>query len=373
MSPYLSVSEDELTYIKETFDEADVRESLALIAMEYPLPFADISEMNARDSFFKLRGVKWADIVQTNEWFVRGIDESNYSLMFDDTHMYLRRINTGNAASNRFHQQNRWKVKHDRYPSPVNTWCRKSSMISLMGAVYSLKIPSLNKNTLRTMIGMRKYISSQFKPNVAKALYDKFKAKRVLDFSMGWGDRLAGFYASTVTEHYVGLDPKKDNHPIYDEQVLFYDKHLSFFDNKKRTTFYAEPAEDFDYSEYHDYFDLVFTSPPYFSIERYSDEDTQSWVRYRTPDEWNTQFLHKALERVIPTVKVGGILAINISDVYVGGDKYVSITNPMNDFLSNAGLKYKGAIGMEMASRPNYNAKEDKRVFCEPIWIWERV
>ena len=37
----------------------------------------------------------------------------------------------------------------------------------------------------------------------------------------------------------------------------------------------------------------MFTSPPYFNVERYSYDDTQSWVRYKTINDWNKDFLHK--------------------------------------------------------------------------------
>ena len=49
-------------------------------------------------------------------------------------------------------------------------------------------------------------------------------------------------------------------------------------------------------------FDTVFTSPPYFSVERYSYDDTQSWVRYKDIKDWN--------ERLKPAEKnlVGNIL-----------------------------------------------------------------
>ena len=87
------------------------------------------------------------------------------------------------------------------------------------------------------MLGLRKYICSQFKPNAAKALYDYFNVKNVLDFSMGWGDRLAGFYASMNTELYVGIDPRKENHPIYEQQARYYDSHLTFFENEKKPNF----------------------------------------------------------------------------------------------------------------------------------------
>ena len=137
------------------------------------------------------------------------------------------------------------------------------------------------------MLGLRKYICSQFKPNAAKALYDYFDVKNVLDFSAGWGDRLAGFYASLNTELYVGLDPRVENHPIYHKQAQYYDKLLTMFENQKKVFFHDSPAEDFDYSEYNDTFDIVFTSPPYFNVERYSYDDTQSWVRYKTIGDWN--------------------------------------------------------------------------------------
>ena len=96
---------------------------------------------------------------------------------------------------------------------------------------------------------------------------------------------------------------------------------------------------------------------------------------------------------MIPTLKEGGILAINIADVYNPKSKnkeYYQICNPMNDFLQSKGLKYKGCIGMEMTKRFNSggagNAKSEyfdehlkektketqDIAFGEPIWIWEK-
>ena len=65
-----------------------------------------------------------------------------------------------------------------------------------------------------------------------------FKPENILDFSMGWGDRLAGFYASEHGRHYVGLDPRKENFPIYIEQSDFYSKHFRiFFEHKRKLIF----------------------------------------------------------------------------------------------------------------------------------------
>jgi 16S rRNA G966 N2-methylase RsmD len=266
-----------------------------------------------------------------------------------------------------------------------------------MGGLYTLKFDEVNRNSLRVCLSLRKYICSQFKPNVAKALYDLVGAKNVLDISAGWGDRLCGFMASEKGEHYVGIDPRKENHPIYEEQYQFYKKHNGFFETDKRATFYESPAEDMDYSDYLDYFDIVFSSPPYFNVERYSYDDTQSWVRYNNIDAWNKLFLHKTIEKVWPTIRKGGYLAINIADVYAAskgdGKGYQEITNPMNDYIKSIGGEYEGCLGMEMAKRPGsagagaiidgdegryteealLKAEEAKnKTFCEPVWIWKK-
>jgi hypothetical protein len=395
---YLYISPSEWQEIKNTFPKEVVVEKLADVCMTWPMPLAPLTEKDALNSFNDLKGTWWNDLLTEGEWFPRRADDGKYSLKFRDKMMYFRRNNVGNAASNYFQQENRWGVDGTSSPGPKRTWETRKFMVTLMGALYTLKVDEVSQATLRLCISLRKYICSQFKPNVAKALYDYLGGVNILDISSGWGDRLAGFYASNETEHYVGLDPRKENHPIYIQQANFYNKHQSFFENDKRVEFHESPAEDFDFTPYHNHFDIVFSSPPYFSVERYSYDDTQSWIRYKTIDEWNTNFLHKTIENVWPTIKLGGYLCINISDVYAssgGSREYQRITDPMNDFISTLpNSKYEGCLGMEMAVRPgspgagglieNHSDRftedtlkkaEDakNKVFAEPMWVWRKV
>ena len=395
MEPYLYIDEVEWEYIKNTFDKQDVRESLAKVAMTYPPPYMDISEKDALKQLQKLKGMRHNEILVEGEWFAREGTEYRYDLTFEGKQQYFKRNNTGNDASNYFQQKNRWSVDGTIAPGPHRTWESHKFMTTLIGSAYSLKLPKIDKSAFRVMIGLRKYICSQFKPNVAKVLYDKLESKSILDFSAGWGDRLAGFYASETGESYLGIDPRKENHPIYEEQKQFYEKHRTMFEVDKKSMFVEYPAEDFEYQK--NMYDTVFTSPPYFSVERYSYDDTQSWVRYKDIDTWNTQFLQKTLEKIWPSIKRGGYLLVNIADVFArtGGQRnMVEICNPMNNFLSTFhDSEYKGCIGMEMAKRPNsggagmaresderfqdstiQRAEEtkDKR-FCEPIWIWRKL
>ena len=397
MTPYLSIDEKEWSYIKDTFEKQDVKESLAKVAMTYEIPYAKISKKDAHRHYLKLKGMKHTDILVDGEWFAREGTEYTYNLNFEGKQQHFRRLNAGNNSSNYFQQKNRWSVDGSVSPGPQRTWENEKFMTSLMGSAYSLKMPKINRNVLRTMIGLRKYICAQFKPNVAKVLYDKLGSKNILDFSAGWGDRLAGFYASETSEYYVGIDPRKENHPIYNEQSEFYDTHRSMFEPKKKVEFICSPAEEVDFTKYKDTFDTVFTSPPYFNVERYSYDDTQSWVKYKEINEWNEQFLQRTLKNLWCSVKSGGYLLVNISDVYTNSkwstDRgWLEICNPMNNFLSTfTDSEYQGCIGMELAKRPNSGgagtaksedyteealkkAEETKdKTFCEPIWIWRKI
>ena len=363
--------------------------------MTYPPPYMDISEDECRKDFGKLKGTWHHDLLQEGEWFARAENGYEWPISYKGSQWYIKRNNTGNKSSNYFQQENRWSVDGTISPGPLRTWGELKFMTSLMGAAYSLKLDRIDKSLIRTMLGLRKYICSQFKPNAAKALYDYYKVKNVLDFSMGWGDRLAGFYASMNTELYVGLDPRKENHPIYQKQADYYANQLGFFETEKKTKFHCEPAEEFDFDQYKDTFDIIFTSPPYFNVERYGYDDTQSWVRYKNIDQWNNNFLQRSIENMWTSLRSGGKLCVNIADVNASskGKKkkgWLQICDPMNDFIDTfRDSDYLGCIGMEMAARPNSlgagtgvetdesNRKPEmirKRTgkFDEPIWIWEK-
>ena len=389
MKPYLYIPEDEWQMIMKTWEKEEVVESLSEVLHTYPCPIPEISEEDTLKSLNKLKGVQFNDILVEGKWFPRNENQYNYPL----TDLYFKKDNSGNNASNGFHIQNRWKVDWVRTPSGWRTWQTVKGIKTIVRAFYTLEqvLTKVDLQSIRMATTLRKYVASQFKPSIAKGFYDYFKSVNVLDFSAGWGDRLAGFYCGETTESYVGIDPNLDNHPNYQRQVEFYEKQRTFFEKEKKVELKPLPAEDVDFTEYKEHFDTVFTSPPYFNTEKYSEHDTQSFRRYSEIDSWNKDFLHKALGNIIPAMKTGGILAVNIADVYCAKKKgYLDICNPMNDFIKSQGLKYRGCIGMEMTKRFNSagagkaasdyfsddfqdKALETKNdAFGEPIWIWEK-
>ena len=390
MKPYLYISEDEWQMIMKTWEKEEVVESLSEVLHTYPCPIPEISEEDTLKSLNKLKGVQYNDILVEGKWFPRNENQYKYPL----TDLYFKKDNSGNNASNGFHIENRWKVDWTRTPSGWRTWQTVKGIKTIVRAFWSLEkvLTKVDLQSIRMATTLRKYVASQFKPSIAKGFYDYFKSVNVLDFSAGWGDRLAGFYCGESTKSFVGIDPNTNNHPNYQKQVEFYKKHQTFFEEPKEVELICSPAEDVDFTKYENHFDTIFTSPPYFNVEKYSDEDTQSYIRYKDIDSWNKDFLHFTLDKLIFTLKKDGILAINISDVYNPNKKeYYEICNPMNEFLESKGLEYYGCIGMEMTKRFNSggagNAKSEyfseelkdktketqNTAFGEPIWVWKKV
>jgi hypothetical protein len=154
---------------------------------------------------------------------------------------------------------------------------------------------------------------SIFRPIVAIDLYCKVKAKRVLDFTMGWGGRLVGACALSLDAYY-GIDINKHLEKPYKEMVKMLqsaatdstDIHLVF-----------EDALSVDYSKM-DY-DTVLTSPPYYDLEVYRRHSSDN-APYKTHVEWNEQFYKPLIRKTYAHLKNGGHYCLNVpQNIYDDG------------------------------------------------------
>lgn len=155
MEPYFEINEEEWTYIKETFPKEEVKEVLADILMDYPLPTAEISEVDAYNAFMKLKGIRWNELLIENEWFPRKESESAYPLTFRGKPQYIRRLNIGNNASNgsskktvgvwmeQFHQAQRYMGNESVY-GYSNGW------------IIHSKVPKDNKKRTKSLFKFKK-------------------------------------------------------------------------------------------------------------------------------------------------------------------------------------------------------------------------
>ena len=191
------------------------------------------------------------------------------------------------------------------------------------------------------------YVATQFKPVVAKAIYNMTNARTVLDTSCGWGDRLAGFFASNAEEYY-GCDPNPNTYERYQQQISTYNK---FLPKPKKVKIWNCGAEDMPYNELPK-IDCAFTSPPYFSTERYNEggdkEELQSWSKYSDYETWRDEFYLPVAQKSFDCLNDNGVLMVNILDPKINGKRYRSGDELVDMLLPN----FMGQVGMRIMQRP---------------------
>jgi len=321
-----------------------------------PLPIVAPSLDDAIVAFNTMQRRSYADQMVEGEWF------SRYEYRYPKVDLYLNTTNDGLKASGHFTHDARMDCDGRIGPGPARTWGNDKFLRSALGSIFSLKMNEVSDKTIKMAIQMRKYVASQFKPSIAKSLYELFNAEDVLDFSMGWGDRLVGALATPNIKSYTGIDPNTETHKGYE-------KIVQQFNSDKKIDKNIACAESFEHGDRE--YDFVFTSPPYFDIERYSTEETQSFKKYKKLEDWKENFLYKAIGNFWPNVKDGGVVAINISDVYSSGEDRF-ICDDMNDFISTLpDANYISCFGYKMAKRTN-SRTDREGTFCEPVWVWSK-
>ena len=60
---------------------------------------------------------------------------------------------------------------------------------------------------------------------------------------------------------------------------------------------------------------LAYTSCPYYNVEHYSDEPTQSYIKFPSKEAWLNGFLGATLSNCHAGLADSGILAVNIANV----------------------------------------------------------
>jgi hypothetical protein len=357
----LIVNEEDWSNIVHLYSQEFIIKEIsdAVVLFSIKLPYRDLILANVKDEYLALKNNIDTNLFKQGKWI------SKFSYKYPYIDYYVDLSNVGNKASDYFHQVERWKCDATGYPSPQKTWETERFRLTLFKALFSLKVKEINPQVLRNLISLRKYIAAQFRPSAAKTIYEVYKPETVLDFSMGWGDRLLAAHASHYVKRYVGIDPNINLFEGYGKQVRTYD---CIWGKMKEIQTICGRAED-ENVVLDDQFDMIFTSPPYFDKEKYDQSDQQSYKMYHGFDSWMTDFLFKSIELRSKNLKSGGHLIINISDIYTRKKLY-PICDGMNDFITSTGLyDYVGAVGLRMPKRPMSISSDTVGVYGEPIWI----
>ena len=202
-----------------------------------------------------------------------------------------------------------------------------------------------------------------FRPATAKTIYELYGKDncKVLDTSSGFGGRLLGFFTAKNTSEYVGIDPN-----TADSCNKFIEFMQMRFGLNKKAYVNKIGSEDFtieNYPQYENYFDISFTSPPYFDTEKYSDSDTQSYKKFNTYDLWVDGFYRNTIYNSCNALKLDGVFAVNISWVD-------NIKEYTEEFLNDCGFYIIKEDKYLLRIHPRESSYgSDKMSKYEPIWV----
>ena len=135
-------------------------------------------------------------------------------------------------------------------------------------------------------------------------IYTRFNAKRVLNFCAGWGGTTVAASALNL-EAWYGIEINIDLKESYDNMI-------SYLGTKSNTKFsiHFGDAVDFDYTKI-DY-DTVFSSPPYYFIEKYANN-----IGYKSKKDMDEKFYKPVFSKTFLHLKKGGHFVINVcKEVY---------------------------------------------------------
>lgn len=205
------------------------------------------------------------------------------------------------------------------------------------------------RKTLRVFTGTQGV--SNFRPTAAAAIYKHFcpTGGTVWDMSCGYGGRLLGAYLAGV--NYIGTEPCTENFNGVSQMNV--DFNLGGTIHKLGSEVFRPEAESLDF---------CFTSPPYFNTEAYSDEPTQSYVKYPTQDEWINGFMHDTMVNCMYGLKPGCYMGINISNV----KSYPNLEEDTVRMAKQVGFVHSDTYYLALS---NLNASGFKH---EPIFIFQK-
>jgi hypothetical protein len=190
-----------------------------------------------------------------------------------------------------------------------------------------------------------------------------------LDTSCGFGSRMSAVLLSGA--NYCGFDPNKQ---LY-EKLVEYLKFLrdnEVIDKKQKCGIYCHGSEVYR-SELNNLFDVSFTSPPYFNLEKYSNDEGASTNNYDNYNKWLTDFVRPTIENTYMYLKVGGYAMVNIKNI---SSKETCYDDWLEIFHSIDGFEFVEIFDLKINKKQygmKYDGVKGNINNCEPVMVFRKI
>ncbi len=344
---------------KFDYDKALRDKNKIIEDLDYPYFKYYITEEELKKRFDNLKNIK--PHVINKQYSIRFINLPEYELKYNN--MYVVIVNYD------------WEFsKIDEISDYFNEHCRNTcKFFGSVGTPYEMfhnnfdkLITHLKERNLEINIkNIRQMIfeygaknnhkeCNTFRPKIIKYLISHFNAKKILDMSSGWGDRLIGAMASDI-DCYHGFDPNPCLQEGYLNIIDFFKEQM--INKNADLSVKLLPFEESKLEE--NYYDLMFTSPPYFDIEIYDEfNEKQSVKKDQSEKTWYDTYLIKWVDLISKALKKGGHMCFNINQF----KNHNFVTWLINDLRNDPRFNFRGTIV--------YSNKDIKNP--QPIFIWRK-
>ncbi len=258
---------------------------------------------------------------------------------------------------------NFWKVKRNGKKAPFDVFQNDLKNVLIKCLKYKGGItPAKLRTELQTYGGVH-----NFRPVLARDIINEYCVENgtILDPCSGFGGRLFGFHYSKAKE-YIGVDAN----PETKKGLVHLSKKLKNVNLKNVNLKNIETKDvDINFAAFEDFettkkVDLVFTSPPYFNKEFYGLDKKQSYIRYKTYEEWKQNFLFVLIGKSYEYLKKGGYFVINIANI-----KDKNIYYELEKDFYNYSIKKFKFIKIHKIEYKNFYTGKIK---YEPIFVFQK-
>jgi len=208
-----------------------------------------------------------------------------------------------------------FSVSVDNKMSPIDAFSNRNVMSDVVKKMEDERIPIEPDNLRRQIIEHNRVRrTSLFPVRAAKTVLNMFgvDGMSILDPCAGFSSRLLGFYACDYSDcRYTGIEPLSSTvdglrNTVSSISSMRPDDSVSIIHGCAESEMPNLESESFD---------LIFTSPPYFKYEKYSDDETQSHIRFSEYEDWLEYFLFNIIRESERVLKPSGIMVVAIKNI----------------------------------------------------------
>jgi 16S rRNA G966 N2-methylase RsmD len=304
--------------------------------------------LNKRNSIRELQDQEFENII---EQLALELSKVDYHITYNDVVLLndWKKLKVWNTQENIINSTNRigmklcehffpnfYDIKNNRGESFSSLWNKNNLIKILRWNRKSHSTPYLSelKRGIYFCCGLTK--NTMFRPQVAKMICDHYKPNAVFDPCAGWGGRLLGVVSSGAK--YIAFEPNTKTFNNLQSMIKF----LSIED---QVTLICDDALNMQKYELPKV-DMILTSPPYFDLEIYSDEETQSHKNRSSYEDWSKHFLNEIIIQSNQLLNDGGVSCWNVGKVG---------KHNMFDCVE----KYQNVLGLEKVT--NFGVLSSKR------------